>query len=158
MVAGLSEERALELTEALARRSLVQPETVGPEPRSRMLETVREFLAERLPARSGAAQIRRRHAGYYRTLADRAAVPLRHRGQNEWAGWLDAEAWNLGAAVGWYLAHDPVPLPGLSAPCCPCGRSTTTSLSMPTPGLSSSCRSQIPWTRWSEPSCCWPRW
>jgi tetratricopeptide (TPR) repeat protein len=40
-------------------------------------------------------------------------VPLRHRGQNEWARRLEAEAGNLGAAVDWYLANDPGPLPGL---------------------------------------------
>jgi predicted ATPase len=112
-VAGLSEDQALELTEALARHSLVQPDTAGPGPRSRMLDTVREFVAERLAARPDAAQIRQRHADYYRALAERAAVPLRHRGQNEWAGRLEPEAGNLGAAVGWYLAHDPAPLPGL---------------------------------------------
>jgi predicted ATPase len=115
VVAGLSEERALELTEALARHSLVQPDTAGPRPRSYMLDTVREFVAERLAARPDAAQTRRRHAGYYRALAERAAVPLRHAGQNEWAARLEAEAGNLGAAVRYYLAHDAAPLPGLFA-------------------------------------------
>jgi tetratricopeptide (TPR) repeat protein len=69
-------------------------------------------VAERLAARPDADEIRRRHAGYYRELAERAAVPLRHADQGEWAG-LEAEAGNLGAAVRWYLAHDPGPLPGL---------------------------------------------
>jgi predicted ATPase len=113
LVAGLSEDRALELTEALARHSLVQPDAAGPGPRSRMLETVREFVAERLAARPDVAQIRRRHADYYRALAERASVPLRQPEQNEWAGRLEAEAGNLGGAVGWYLTHDPEPLPGL---------------------------------------------
>jgi predicted ATPase len=113
VVAGLSEERALELTEALARHSLVQPDTAGAEARSRMLDTVREFVAQRLAARPDGAEIQRRHADYYRALAERAAVPLRHGGLNEWAGRLEAEAGNLGAAVGWYLTHDPAPLPRL---------------------------------------------
>jgi predicted ATPase len=113
VVAGVTEERALELNEALARHSLCEPDAVGPGLRCRMLDTVREFVAERLAARPDAAQIRRRHADYYRALAERAAVPLRHRGLSEWAGRLEAEAGNLGAAVGWFLAHDPSPLPGL---------------------------------------------
>jgi predicted ATPase len=112
VVAEMSEDRALELTEALARHSLVQPDTASPRSRSRMLQTIREFVAERLATRPDADEIRRRHASYYRKLTERAAVPLRRAGQSEWAG-LEAEGGNLGAAVRWYLAHDPAPLPGL---------------------------------------------
>ena len=46
-------------------------------------------------------------------LAERADRPLRGAGQNEWLGRLQAEAGNLAAAVRWYLAHDPAPLPHL---------------------------------------------
>jgi tetratricopeptide (TPR) repeat protein len=76
-----------------------------------MLETIREFVAERLAARPDAAEIGRRHAGYYRGLAEQADRPLRRAGQGEWLERLDAEAGNLAAAVRWYLAHDPGPLP-----------------------------------------------
>jgi predicted ATPase len=112
-VAGLGEDRALELTEALARHSLVQPYGAEPEPRSRMLETIREFVAEQLDARPDAEKIRQRHAGYYRSLAERARGPLRRGGHDEWAGRLEGEGSNLSVAVRWYLAHDPVQLPGL---------------------------------------------
>ena len=78
-----------------------------------MLETVREFVAERLAARPDANQVRRRHAGYYRALAEHADRPLRSTAQGEWLERLDAEAGNLAAAVRWYLAHDPGPLPHL---------------------------------------------
>ena len=112
-VAGLEEERALELSEALARHSLVYVDSTGLGPRSRMLETVREFMAERLAARPDAAEVGRRHAGYYRALAEQADRPLRDTGQGEWLERLDAEAGNLAAAVRWYLAHDPGPVPHL---------------------------------------------
>jgi predicted ATPase len=112
-VAGLSVDRALDLTEALARHSLIQIDSHGHRPRPRMLETVREFVAERLTARPDAAEIERRHADYYRTLAGQADRPLRGAGQNEWLELLQAEAGNLAAAVRWYLAHDPAPLPHL---------------------------------------------
>jgi len=112
-VAGLEEERALELSEALARHSLVYADSTGLGPRSRMLDTVREFMAERLAARPGADQIGRRHASYYRALAEQADRPLRDTGQGKWLERLDAEAGNLAAAVRWYLAHDPGPLPHL---------------------------------------------
>jgi predicted ATPase/class 3 adenylate cyclase len=112
-VAGLDEDRALALLEALARHSLIQLDSSGPGPRCAMLETVRAFVAERLAARPDAAEIERRHAEYYRALAGQADWPLRGAGQGEWLERLEAEAGNLAAAVTWYLACDPTPLPHL---------------------------------------------
>jgi predicted ATPase len=112
-VAGLDDDRALVLTDALARHSLVQVDRTGPDARARMLETVRAFVAERLRARADVAEIERRHAECYRALAVRADLPLRRAGQSEWLDRLQSEASNLAAAVRWYLAHDPAPLPHL---------------------------------------------
>src|SRR5262249_24027131 len=111
--AGLGADRALGLSEALARHSLIYLDSTGPGPRSRMLETVREFVAERLAARPDADQVGRRHADYYRVLAGQADRPLRGSGRSEWMERLQAEAGNLAAAVRWYLAHDPGPMPHL---------------------------------------------
>ena len=111
--AGLDEDRALELSEELARHSLIYLDSSGPAPRSRMLETILVFVAERLAARPDAAEIQRRHADYYRRLTEQADRPLRGAGQNEWLERLQAEAGNLAAAVRWYLAHDPGSLPHL---------------------------------------------
>jgi predicted ATPase len=112
-VAGLGEDQALELTEALARHSLVQLDSTSDGQRCRMLETVRVFVAERLAARADAAEVRRCHAGYYRALAGQAEPHLRGAGQTEWLDRLQAEAGNLAAAVAWYLSHDRAPLPHL---------------------------------------------
>ena len=112
-VAGLDEDRALELSEALARHSLIYLDRTELGSRLRMLGTVREFVAERLGARPDLAEIGRRHAEYYRALAEQADRPLRGVGYGEWLERLEAEAGNLAAAVGWYLAHDPTPLPHL---------------------------------------------
>jgi predicted ATPase len=112
-VAGLGEDRALELSEALARHSLVYVDATELGPRSRMLETVRGFVAERLTARPDAEQVARRHAGFYRALAEQTDRPLRGGDQGEWLERLDAEASNLAAAVRWHLVHDPGPLPHL---------------------------------------------
>jgi hypothetical protein len=112
-VAGLQEDRALDLTEALARHSLVQLDRTARSPRVRMLETIREFVAERLAARPDAAEVARRHAGYYRELATQVDRLLRGAGQDEWAEQLQAETGNLAAAVRWYLANDREPLPHL---------------------------------------------
>ena len=112
-VAALDEDRALELSEALAGHSLVYVDSTRLGPRSRMLETVRAFVAQRLAARPDANEIGQRHAGYYRALAEQADQPLRSAAQGEWLERLDAEAGNLAAAVRWYLAHDTAPLPHL---------------------------------------------
>jgi predicted ATPase len=112
-VASLDEDRALELTEALARHSLIDLDSTEFGPRPRMLETIRAFVAERLASRPDVTDIHRSHADYYRALAERADRPLRGAGWSEWAERLRAEDGNLAAAVRWYLAHDPRPLPHL---------------------------------------------
>ena len=112
-VAGLDEDRALDVTEALARHSLVYLDPAGDSPRPQMLETIRAFVAERLAARPDAAEVQRRHAGYYRALAEQADWPLRGRGQLEWCGRLDAEEGNLATAIRWHLGQDTGALPHL---------------------------------------------
>ena len=112
-VAGLEEDRVLELSEALARHSLVYAGSTELGSRTRMLETIRVFVAERLAVRADAAEVGRRHAGFYRELAEQADRPLRGPDRSEWLERLRAEAGNLAAAVRWYLAHDPGPLPHL---------------------------------------------
>ena len=112
-VADLDDDQALDLTEALARHSLVHLDHTEHGPRSRMLETIREFVAERLAARPDVDQIQRRHAEHYRALAEQADRPLRGVGHGEWLERLRAEAGNLATAVSWYLAHDITPLPHL---------------------------------------------
>ncbi|HEX5294920.1 MAG TPA: DUF4062 domain-containing protein, partial [Streptosporangiaceae bacterium] len=112
-VAGLAEDGVLELSEALARHSLVYLDSTELGPRTRMLETVREFVAERLAARPDIIEVGQRHAGYYRELAEQADVALRGTGGSAWMERLQAEAGNLAAAVRWYLSHDRGPLPHL---------------------------------------------
>jgi predicted ATPase len=111
-VAGMDEDRALELTDALVGHSLIRLDTDHGS-RFRMLDTIREFVAERLAARPDAVAVGRRHAEHYRAMAEQAERPLRSFGQSEWAERLQTESGNLAAAVRWYLAHDPAPLPHL---------------------------------------------
>jgi hypothetical protein len=84
-VAGLAEGRALDVTEALARHSLVQLDRTGDGPRCRMLETVRVFVAERLAAqgrrRRGAPPPRRLLTGPWPDRPNRTcAAPARPSG------------------------------------------------------------------------------
>jgi predicted ATPase len=112
-VAELDEDRALDLIEALARQSLVRVDATAHEPRFRMLETVREFIAEQPATNPDLADVPRRHANFFRDLAERADRPMRGTGQPEWVERLQVEKANLSAAVRWFLAHDIKPLPHL---------------------------------------------
>ena len=111
-VAGLEEGQALDLTEALARHSLIQLDSTGDGPRCRMLETVRVFVAERLAARADAAEVRRRHADYYRALAEQAEPHLRGAGQGRVAG----PAAGRGGQPGRRRGLVPRPRPRAAAP------------------------------------------
>jgi predicted ATPase len=112
-VAGLDEDEALDRLDALARHSLVSLDAADDGPRLRMLEIIRAFAAERLAARPDAAEIHRRHAEFYRDMAERADRPLRGGGQREWLERLECEASNLAAALRWHLDNDTGPLPHL---------------------------------------------
>jgi predicted ATPase len=112
-VAGLEEDRALDLTEALAGHSLIVLDPTDRGPRCRMLDTIRAFVAERLAARTDADAVGRRHAEHYRAMVEQADRPLRSFGQSEWVSRLLTESGNLAATVRWYLSHDPTPLPHL---------------------------------------------
>src|ERR687897_1178071 len=109
-VGDLSEDRTLDLVEALATHSLVRVDATDHGPRFRMLDTVRELIAEELPTNT---DVQRRHATFFRDLAERADRPLRGVGQADWAERLQVETANLGAAIRWFLAHDLESLPHL---------------------------------------------
>jgi hypothetical protein len=79
-----------------------------------MLYTVREFVAERLAARPDSADIQRRHAQYYKALAERADRPLRGACNREWLDRLDCESGNLAATMRWHLVNDSAVAPHLS--------------------------------------------
>jgi len=98
---------------ALVDKSLVQFEHSGAGPgRYRLLETVRQYAAERLdalgPAAARAARVA--HRDYYLGLAEAAAPHLVAADQAEWMNRLDAELGNLRAAIAVSLTQaDPEP-------------------------------------------------
>jgi predicted ATPase/class 3 adenylate cyclase len=63
-----------------------------------MLETIREFAAERLDQLGDADEVRDRHATYYVSLAERARPELRGREATTWLDRLDAEHANVRVA------------------------------------------------------------
>jgi len=109
-VCDVASELIVELGK-LVDSSLVLPEVnrTG-STRYRMLDTVRDYAAERLVERIGddrVAGLERRHAECFLALAEEAEPYLRASGHREWVDRLSAEHDNLRAALGWAIAnHD----------------------------------------------------
>src|SRR5262249_30146102 len=101
------------MSEELARHSLLFVVPTERGPRCRMLDTIRTYVAERRASRPDVAEIDRRHAEYFRTMAEAADRPLRGFDADHWAARLEDGSGNLTAALRWYFANDRTPLPHL---------------------------------------------
>jgi predicted ATPase len=108
-VSGLTDDRTLELLDALAAHSLVSVDAAAGGLRLRMLLPIREFAAERLAADPDRPDVERRHAAYFRTLIENVDGPAER--QADWAARLRTEEGNLGVAIRWFFDHDIAPLP-----------------------------------------------
>jgi predicted ATPase/class 3 adenylate cyclase/DNA-binding CsgD family transcriptional regulator len=92
----------LEHIEGLVNKSLLQSAPRGG-PRFHMLETIREYAAERLEAHGEDASARRAHAQAYLGLAERAEPRLFSSEASPWIERLEIEHDNLRAALQWVL-------------------------------------------------------
>ena len=88
------------MDESLVERAPGGPGGAG-EARFRLLETVREYAAERLAERGEAAAVRRRHAAYFLTLAERAEPEMFGPAQPAWLDRLERELPEFRAALAW---------------------------------------------------------
>jgi non-specific serine/threonine protein kinase len=109
-------DEVLDVLAALVDKSLVVLEGNEESPGYRLLETVRQFAAERLAANAGSDGLRQRHAGFYVRFVE-AAEPHVFIVDNktEWIHRVDTEVGNLLAAAEW-LESNPMgadPLIGL---------------------------------------------
>ena len=89
----------------LAERSMVVVEP-GPTTRYRMLETLRQYAAERLEASGQAVQVARRHAAYFRGIVEHAEVALRGHEQRQTLRLLRDEQPNIRAALAFLSGSD----------------------------------------------------
>ncbi len=95
---GVSSMADLEL---LVDQSLLR--RTGPEPRFRMLETVREFAREQLDEEGEAEQVEMGHASAYLAMAEEAAPRLVGPDQSRWLDRLEQDHDNIRVAFTWAL-------------------------------------------------------
>ena len=90
--------------DALVSKSLVQVDESGEgECRYRLLETVRQYAAERLDQQGGFNDISERHLRWCEALAEEAEPQLRGARQGAWLARLEREHDNLRAALNWAI-------------------------------------------------------
>ena len=109
---GMPEEmEVLEILASLVDNSLVVSRVEASsdpgvdEPRFTMLETIREFAAERLDSDGEAEEVHRAHAMYYLELAEAAQPEVSARMLTGWLAVLDREHDNMRAALRWTIRH-----------------------------------------------------
>jgi predicted ATPase/class 3 adenylate cyclase len=104
----IEEFEVADLLGSLADKSLVVTEYAGPSVRYRLLETIRQFAAERLAETGGdqAAALAAAHCQHFLRLAEAAERPLTGPDQGAWFTRLDADQVNLWRAAE-YAARSP---------------------------------------------------
>ena len=95
----LNEATVAYLVAALVDKSIVSASFAGGAARYDMLDTVREYVLERLAESGGLAAARGAHAEYFAALADEARVGLRGPEWLRWQRRLELENDNLWAAL-----------------------------------------------------------
>ncbi|HEX8746538.1 MAG TPA: tetratricopeptide repeat protein, partial [Pyrinomonadaceae bacterium] len=109
-VCGASGDLQLEMLDAIAslvdKSLLVQKEQADGESRYRMLEVVREYAQEQLEGSGEGDEVQRRHAEFFRSLAERAEPELTGPRQAEWYERLEEEHDNLRAALQWSVTNN----------------------------------------------------
>ena len=96
------ETSVLDAIERLIAKSLLTAEhDQGSQTRYRLLETIRQYAAEKLVEAGLADAARRRHFDYFAALAERAKPELRKALVLEWLDRLEGEHDNLRAALDW---------------------------------------------------------
>ncbi|MDP8966985.1 MAG: winged helix-turn-helix domain-containing protein [Actinomycetota bacterium] len=103
---GSLETDVVDALASLVEKSLLRWVEGDGEPRFTMLETIRQYAAERLEERHDTDQLRSAHAEHVLQLAE-AAYRGRLEDERGWAARLESEHDNLRSALGWLSRHEP---------------------------------------------------
>ena len=85
----------------------VPPRSGASSARYAMLETIREYAAERLDRMPEAARVRSAHAAAFLALVETGGRPHAGLARKDWLERLATEHNNIRAALSWYRDHDP---------------------------------------------------
>ena len=101
-VCGTTDLEVVDGLASLTDKGLARLEGTDEEPRFTMLETIREYAAERLEESATVDELRRRHAEYFLALAEEAEPNLIGIGSHaEWLDRLERDHDNIRAAMDW---------------------------------------------------------
>jgi predicted ATPase/class 3 adenylate cyclase/uncharacterized protein HemY len=103
---GIDEWDVLDLLSGLIDKSLVASEDVSGAGRYRLLETVRQYAAERMEAGDDRGRVKSRHRDAFLAFAEEAEPQLTGPQQQEWLDRVEREHDNLRVALNW-CAEDP---------------------------------------------------
>lgn len=101
---GAEREQLLAPLESLVNKSLVIAQTVrGGEARYSLLESVRQYAAQKLEAAGEGPSVRNRHLQCFLQLVEEVEPKLKGKYQQLWLNWLETEVDNIRAALAWSL-------------------------------------------------------
>ncbi|MGI4788398.1 MAG: ATP-binding protein [Janthinobacterium lividum] len=103
--AGIEDWEVLDLLTSLVDKSLIVYAEAVSGGRYHLLETIRQYAADRLTEAGSAVTLRRRHMAWCVSLALEARPHLTGAGAKEWLSRLDDEHDNLRTALSWNLSE-----------------------------------------------------
>jgi predicted ATPase/DNA-binding CsgD family transcriptional regulator len=101
--ASFPAELVADLLGSLVEKSILLQDGVFETPRFRLLDTIRDYGAEQLYAETEVAELRQRHAEYYRRLINTAHTEWLSSNQRAWLDRLRKEHANIRAALGYCI-------------------------------------------------------
>ncbi|TYK53649.1 AAA family ATPase [Actinomadura decatromicini] len=101
---GLPADHVADVLTGLVEKSIVQRADRGGEARYRMLDTLREYGAERLAGLGGRDRLRHACFAWYARQLRRARAELPSAAQIQWLEWFDCERGNIRALLGHVVA------------------------------------------------------
>ena len=101
-----ADQDVLDLLTALVDKSLVVVEVLGEEQRYRLLESTRQFAAERLDEAGERENAAARHCRYFAGVAERAGDAYWQIDSDRWTAQVRLDLENHRVAIGWGLAGD----------------------------------------------------
>jgi predicted ATPase/class 3 adenylate cyclase len=101
-----ADRNVLDLIAALVDKSLIVVEVIGEEQRYRLLESTRQFAAERLDEAGQRDEVAARHCRYFAGVAERAGDEYWQTDSDRWTAQVRLDLENHRVAIGWGLADD----------------------------------------------------